>query len=503
MTIFKRAFLYITRKKARSLILFTIVFVMAIFMLIGISIHSSALNAAENVKKSVQTGISLRLDVADAEETFDFHKNADGEIERTLKIPILTQSKLQKILKIKGVSGYFEESNIFAFYTGLNVHPGGSRDLLEELKAKDLDTLTDEEKETIKGLEASQIYACGFYPVQEAWWQPFFLNGALEISEGRNIKSSDRKKAVISEELADRNKLKIGDKLTISSFNYITGERYGNTLELEIVGIFQMNFEEQVSKYTTESDIISNLIFTDEEEFTNWWTGEWNEYYNEDPIVPLEDPVVTYVTLYVDDPGMLKEVEDEIRGIDDKIDWEYYNFEYYDKDYKAIAKPLLLMVKLSTALMIIMAVGALVILSFILSMWIQGRKKEIHILSLIGIKKRSILAQIVLECSLVSICAFILAGAAAGPITDAVGKGVEKSVSSIQSDQPYETSRNVNGEVEIYRTSNEPVMLEYNLTLVMAVKVLAVMLAVIILSVLISFMRIEGRGRGKIRIHGF
>ena len=87
------------------------------------------------------------------------------------------------------------------------------------------------------------------------------------------------------------------------------------------------------------------LFFTDEEEFTNWWTGEWNEYYNEDPIVPLEDPVVTYVTLYVDDPGMLKEVEDEIRGIDDKIDWEYYNFEYYDKDYKAIAKPLLLMVK--------------------------------------------------------------------------------------------------------------------------------------------------------------
>ena len=103
MTIFKRAFLYITRKKARSLILFTIVFVMAIFMLIGISIHSSALNAAENVKKSVQTGISLRLDVADAEETFDFHKNADGEIERTLKIPILTQSKLQKILKIKNL----------------------------------------------------------------------------------------------------------------------------------------------------------------------------------------------------------------------------------------------------------------------------------------------------------------------------------------------------------------------------------------------------------------
>ena len=55
-------------------------------------------------------------------ETFDFHKNADGEIERTLKIPILTQSKLQKILKSRE-PGYFEESNIFAFY-GAGCSPG-------------------------------------------------------------------------------------------------------------------------------------------------------------------------------------------------------------------------------------------------------------------------------------------------------------------------------------------------------------------------------------------
>lgn len=493
MTIFKRAYLYITRKKARSFILFVVILVISIFMLIGISIHSSALAAAENVKKSVQTGISLRLNVTSAEEVFDFRKNDKGEIERTLKAPVLTQSKLQEIIKIKGISGCFEGSNIQTFYTGLDVHPGFSRDLLEELKAKDPAALTDEEKETIKGLETSEIYACGFYPVKDARWQPFFLNGALEISQGRNIESSDHKKAVISEELADRNKLKIGDKLTISNFNFVTGEIYGDMLELEIVGIFRMNFEEKVSDYTSESNIISNLIFTDEEEISNWWIKEWNKYYNEDTIAPQEDPVVTFVTLYVDDPDILNEVEDEIREIDDRIDWDYYDIKYYDKDYKAIAKPLLLMVKLSNALMIIMAVGALVITSLILSMWIRSRKKEIHILSMIGIKKNSILAQIILECSMVSMCAFILAGIAAAPITEASGKALEKSVSSIQSDQPYETNMDVNGEVEIHKTSNEPVTLEYSLTLVMVVKVLAVILAVTILSVLISFRRVEGR----------
>ena len=95
MTIYKRAFLYITRKKGEKSIFILQLFCNGNIYAIKLFIP---IGCGRECEKSVETGISLRLDVADAEETFDFHKNADGEIERTLKIPILTQSKLQRDL---------------------------------------------------------------------------------------------------------------------------------------------------------------------------------------------------------------------------------------------------------------------------------------------------------------------------------------------------------------------------------------------------------------------
>lgn len=56
-----------------------------------------------------------------------------------------------------------------------------------------------------------------------------------------------------------------------------------------------------------------------------------------------------------------------------------------------------MMVTLSTILIAAMAIGLLIVLSLILTMWIRGRKREIGILSSLGIKKQAILAQFILE----------------------------------------------------------------------------------------------------------
>ena len=47
-----------------------------------------------------------------------------------------------------------------------------------------------------------------------------------------------------------------------------------------------------------------------------------------------------------------------------------------------------MMVTLSTILIAAMAIGLLIVLSLILTMWIRGRKREIGILSSLGIKSR-------------------------------------------------------------------------------------------------------------------
>lgn len=49
MGVFKRAYLYVTRKKVRSILLFLIMLVTGLFLLVGLSIRASAQKAADEV----------------------------------------------------------------------------------------------------------------------------------------------------------------------------------------------------------------------------------------------------------------------------------------------------------------------------------------------------------------------------------------------------------------------------------------------------------------------
>lgn len=74
MGIFRRAFLYITRKKMRSLLLFLIFFVTGLFLLTGNSIKRSAKEAAEDFQKTLKTGVRVEMtggSSIECEETFD------------------------------------------------------------------------------------------------------------------------------------------------------------------------------------------------------------------------------------------------------------------------------------------------------------------------------------------------------------------------------------------------------------------------------------------------
>ena len=73
---------------------------------------------------------------------------------------------------------------------------------------------------------------------------PFFRNGAFEIVEGRNIQKGDSLKAVISEEVAKKNNLGLGDSFELRSFEVPEGVLTLTdwSVTVEIVGIYQVNF---------------------------------------------------------------------------------------------------------------------------------------------------------------------------------------------------------------------------------------------------------------------
>lgn len=492
MNIYKRAFIYITRKKAKSMILFVLFFVVNLFLLISIAVHTAAIKEADNVKATLPTGITIRLQPIESIDVFDFNKNEKGELDRTLKIPLLRQSKLDEILKSESADGYFENSDVQKYYTGLKLRPGLNTTVVEEYGKMDYNTLTDEEKEDYKSSKTS-MFACGFYPLQEGRWHPFFRNGAIQIQEGRNIKKSDQSVAVISEELASNNDLEIGDTLEISSFAYISGDLYGEPLALDIIGIYRINFEEQVGYFTDESLILSNLVFTDEE-IIEWGISQWDTYYKEDHVVPLEDPVVTSVTIYAKDPDSISNLEASIGAVD-SVDWSYYDIERYDQDYKAVAKPLLMMVNLSNIMIVIMSIGSLILLALLMGLWMQSRKNEIQILSRIGVKSRNVLAQLILECCLIAGAALILSSAVAIITTEQVGNLITESFSPSDNSQGFENSINERLELEIKRAPAKIESIQYHYNAWVLLMSFGIIIVIIIISIVVSYFRVTKKIR--------
>lgn len=79
MGILKRACLYITRKKVRTLIMFAIIMSMSIFMLAGISIRSGASEAAD-IRKTISTGLVMSMAEIPGDQVFKLVPNDKGEI---------------------------------------------------------------------------------------------------------------------------------------------------------------------------------------------------------------------------------------------------------------------------------------------------------------------------------------------------------------------------------------------------------------------------------------
>jgi hypothetical protein len=78
-------------------------------MLVGLSIRSSAADAAGEVRASIRTGVVIELNPVPGDQLFDLVVTDAGETQRVLKAPLLAESRLGELLAIDGVGGYFLE----------------------------------------------------------------------------------------------------------------------------------------------------------------------------------------------------------------------------------------------------------------------------------------------------------------------------------------------------------------------------------------------------------
>ena len=159
----------------------------------------------------------------------------------------------------------------------------------------------------------------------------------------------------ISKDLAEKNGLKIGDKIQTDK-----------GVEIEIVGLFSPKEIEGINDQVTTYDKIQNLIITDLATLVAYENSPAIQGFNE-------------LTVSVDDPQNMEEIISKVKEISG-VDWKGFSFLIDNEDYENAASSLEQLSELVSTILMIALIVSIAILSLILTMWARARIHETGVL---------------------------------------------------------------------------------------------------------------------------
>ena len=358
MSTWKRAFLYVIRKKVKTVLLFCVLLAMSTFILTGLSIYKATDDSALSLRQSVGGSIRLELDESN-EANWRYQQAAGGMMVEYVGTPI-TDKDIQKIISVDGVKAY----------NGI-----GDGDVY----AKDFDF--------ISGISfGAEIDDSRLPSVTNSEYFNFFTRKAFQLIEGRHIKKDDDHVVLISSAIAEKNNLKLGDTITVQCC-FDNGD-YPD-VKLKVVGIYE--YKGDTNPYHTTSTDKRNRLIIDHKAMQEIMQRDEIQYDNG-------------VDFYVDDPREIDRIAKEIKNLD--LDWDCFSLTVDNSAYEAVAASLTSMQRLIVWLIVGCIVVSVSILILILSMWIKQRRYETGILLSIGITKGNIVFQYIVEVLLIAVVAF-------------------------------------------------------------------------------------------------
>lgn len=360
MSFIKRAGLYCFRQRVKTVILFLVLTLIATFILTGIAIRDAAKGATADVQTAIGGKILLDLD---PDGHTDSQQNQWGTVH-SYNGDLITQEIVDAIGKVDGVVDYNSEDTESYYGAGVD---------FKYLPAA-------------YGLSYTQYGEASSYTATLSSEKcSKFQGGKYKLVDGRHITPDDKHACLISKELADYNKLSVGNKIKMYSLDLDT------ISEFEIVGIFD-GTEGTSGNALTVDEIPANCGYIDYATMFELWGDELNGYQQ--------------LTIYVEDPVSVQNVYDKISALPE-LKGKTLKLSIDTDEYDVVSTPLESLQKLVNATIIIISVVSVVILTLLLTIWIRGRKKEIGILLSIGKSKTNIILQIFTEAFAVAVISFV------------------------------------------------------------------------------------------------
>ena len=380
MNFTQRAFAYISRKKGKTVSLFLVIFVVAVFLISCFGV----LKASERLSRDIRTSLGAAFYIRANTEV---SMNEKGETEVKENHVHITQKEIDEIMQT-GEIRYCNPINYgFAKGDGIEFIPGNKH-------------TSESNMGKVTALRFSAL-------------APGFTDETAVLTEGKHITDTDKGKILISQQLAAKNHLSVGDTLTLTHAKL--GEADGTYIDeipvkiaytqAQVSGIYKLNTPASSLKPTAgvaDNEIYASLDVLNElhESETGVFTGE--------------------VGFYITDPAKLESITRNVQLLQ-SIDWTTHFIHTNDFQYSKIADRLSSLENLVKILFILVSIISTAILTLLLTMRMRSRMQETGILLAAGVSNGQIMAGFLLEVLSIAIIALILSHVASLYISGFLG----------------------------------------------------------------------------------
>ena len=228
----KNAFAYITRKSLKSIIIMLVILAMSTLSLISLSIKDATDRASKETFANITNSFSMEINRQVNPGTPRGGGNVKGE-------------DIKKIAQTDSIDSYVKRINSVA-------------DLVDYDIIETKETLANQSPKRAKNFKRTVMLT----GVNDSSKETKFVSGAYKLVEGKHLENEDKNKILMHKDLAEKNNLKVGDKIKIKSnlFDADNEKQADETVEVEIKGLFDGHNSGGVS---AAQELYENTLITD------------------------------------------------------------------------------------------------------------------------------------------------------------------------------------------------------------------------------------------------
>lgn len=373
MIFIKRAFDYLRKKIGKTILLTIIFMVIANFIIAGLLIQSASENAQENTRLTIGADIHYIMNYDKIYENYDKGTMSRREAE---KLKQESGVVISEVMTENGAPTY------------KNINKVVDSDFVSTFYYSNLITATVELIEAYQ-IEKNASPSSTFNIILYGGDSPIdFADGEMKLISGEL--STTATSVVISDEVATKNNLKVGDLLTVEYDDILS-----NTVDIEhqISGIYHTN--QEISNVESSIFLPQNKLYIP---ITVLKTVGLSD-------MDLDNMIISQSTIRLKDPSNIDLYRVEILS---GMTLEYGMLDANDDLYNSLVDPIESIGLITQIFVVSIIITGGFIVGLITALTINDRKSEIGILLAVGETKLKIVLQFILEVVVIAFVAFSL-----------------------------------------------------------------------------------------------